>query len=173
MVNVQELQHKQVPEIIRLLGVRTKGYASCDIKEMGRALEVSVISYNLSTVLQLGEKILCAFVTKDTGRKCIFYNVELETNEARVIIVRAFARYIMTGDKNFCITESTVFSKRENSFVYEFLMPEDEVHDVLDKLILPTTFSLANIFDVTQEFVKERLDAMRERLKRLIGNYDF
>ena len=55
--------------------------------------------------------------------------------------------------------------------VYEILMPEEQVKKMLDKLILPTTLSLAKIFDVSQAFVLERLDVMEK--DTLIAGYDF
>ena len=53
------------------------------------------------------------------------------------------------------------------------LMPKEEIHDVMYRLILPTTLNLANVFDVTQEFVRERLDEIRQSLPRMIAGYDF
>ena len=173
MITVQELQHKSIQEIIRILDVRVDGYASADLKKLAYALEVSALSYNFDALTRGGVKLLCTFVTNEKGRSCIFYNEELSNEECRIIVTKAFARYILTGNKSFSITPSTTFSKQENRLVYELLMPEEEIYDVIYRLILPTTLNLANVFDVTQEFVRERLDEIRNSLPRMVGGYDF
>lgn len=173
MITVQELQHKSIQEIIRILDVRVDGYASADLKKLEYALEVSALSYNFDALTRGGVKLLCTFVTNEKGRSCIFYNEELSKEECRIIVTKAFARYILTGNKSFSIAPSTTFSKQEKRLVYELLMPEEEVYDVMHRLILVTTLNLANIFDVTQEFVRERLDEIRQSLPRMVGGYDF
>ena len=173
MITVQELQHKSIQEIIRILDVRVDGYASADLKKLAYALDVSALSYNFDALTRGGVKLLCTFVTNEKGRSCIFYNEELSKEECRIIVTKAFARYILTGNKSFSIAPSTTFSKQEKRLVYELLMPKEEIHDVMYRLILPTTLNLANIFDVTQEFVRERLDEIRQSLPRMIAGYDF
>ena len=103
-------------------------------------------------------------MTNEKGNSCIFFSADLLGKREfleRIMIAQAFAKYIITGNNNFFVTQSTNFSKREKWLTYEILMPETQVNDVLDKLILPTTLSLAKIFQVSQEFVRRRLDEMR------------
>ena len=173
MVNIQELQHRPVSEIGRILGVNIPGYVPANLKQLGFALEVSVLPYNFDALPRSGETLFAAFVTNKEGRSCIFYNSELSEESSRIVVTKAFARYILTGNNSFYLMPSTNLSEREKRLTYELLMPEDEVQDVLKQLILPTTLSLANIFYVTQEFVRERLDDIRPRLGRMIGGYDF
>lgn len=159
MVNVQELQHKSIPEIIRILGIfENEDVVTVDLAELVYTLKVSALARNFESAKIAGEKILAAFVTNSKGNSCIFYSNDLSHDEARLIITRAFAKYIITGNNNFFVTQSTNFSKREKSLTNEMLMPEIKVKDVICKLILPSTTVLTEIFQVSQEFVKLRLD---------------
>lgn len=169
MVNLKELQYKSIPEIIKIL--KNEDLVTVDLVELAYTLNVSVLSRNFEETKIVGEKILCAFATNSKGNSCIFYSDDLSFNKARIMIVRAFAKYIITGNNNFFITQSTNFSKREKMLTNEMLMPESQVKDVICKLILPTTRSLAEIFQVTQEFVNLRLSEMG--VMTLIAGYNF
>lgn len=158
MVNVQELQHKSIPEIIRILGVlENEDYATADLSKLAYGLNVSVLAHNFEGAKIAGEKILCAFVTNSKGNSCIFYSDDLLHNEARIIIILAFSKYILTGNNHFYVTQSTSFSKREDMLATEMLMPKKTVTEVICKLILPSTTVLSDIFQVSENFVKQRL----------------
>ena len=171
MVNIQALKYKPIEEIIKVLGI--DGPVTVNLRDLGLKLDVSVLPLGENQIKD--EKILCIFVTNEKGRSCIFYKNDLLEDKdflaGRLAITQAFARYIITGKNNFFITQSTDFSNREKMLVYEMLMPEEQVKKTLDKLILPTTLSLAKIFDVSQAFVSERLDVMET--DTLIAGYDF
>lgn len=173
LVNVQELKHKPISEIIKELNVEYS--VPVDLKNLGRKLQVSILPKDFEDHRIDGEKIICAFVTNEKGRSCIFYSAHLlEDDEfvaGRLGIIQAFVKYIITGDDNFFITKSTFFSNREESLTYEILMPKSQVEEVLHQLIMPTTYSLAKIFGVSQSFVKHRLDQMY--IRRKIGNYNY
>lgn len=173
MVSIQELQHKPIPEIIKILGALPRGYVTGDLKQIAITLNLSMISYKFDEV---EDKPLCAFITNDKGQSCIFYRTDLAEQQFRldrIAIAKALAKYIITGSNGFFITESTYFSIREKNFIYELLMPEAKIHEVNRRLIMPTVLSLANIFDVEPNFVVERLDAMKGVRRRMIGGYDF
>lgn len=173
LVNVQELKYKTISEIVKELNVEYS--VPVDLKNLGRKLQVSIVPLDFDDHRLDGEKIICAFVTNEKGHSCIFYNMDLsEENEfvaGRLGIIKAFVKYIITGYANFFITKSTNLSSREESLMYEILMPKSQVEDVLHELILPTTYSLAKIFGVSQSFVKHRLDKMY--IRRKIGNYNY
>ena len=172
MVNVQELQYMPISEIVKVLKIEDS--VTVDFSKLARDLKVSVLSKDFKTYKIKGEKIICAFVTSKKGNSCIFYSSDLfESKEylGRIMIAKTFAKYIITGNNNFFVTQSTIFSDREKLLTYEMLMPTTQVEDVLEKLLLPTTFSLADIFHVSQEFVKERLSEMQ--VTTLIGGYNF
>lgn len=173
MINIQELQHKPIKDIIKIL--ETKDSLPVDLVKLAGLLNVSVLSHNFKEWETNNKDILCAFVTNEEGRSCIFYNVEILDNKdflvERVPIVQTFARYILTGNKNFYINEKTKFTSREKRLAYEILMPASQVEEVLNKLILPTTYSLAKIFKVSQEFVRERLDEIGTQVQ--IAGYNF
>lgn len=167
---MQELQHKTISEIIKVLGI--EDLVTVDFVRMGYKLNVSILSRNFEENEIDGKKIICAFVTNKKGKSCIFYSTDLLADEEwRIAITYAFARYIITGNDNFFITQSTNFSDREKMLVYEMLMPKSQVKKILNKLILPTTFSLAKIFSVSQEFVRQRLDEMH--IDVYIGGYNY
>ena len=158
MVNVKELQNKSIPEMIRILGVlENEELATADLAKLAYALNVSVLAHNFGGEKIAGEKILCAFATNSKGNSCIFYSDELLYDEARIAIVLAFAKYIITGNNNFYVTQSTKFSERENMLADEMLMPESRVKDVICKLIMPSTAVLADIFQVSKKLVNQRL----------------
>ena len=173
MVNVQELRYKPISEIIKELNVEDS--VPVDLKNLGCKLQVSILSKDFDDHRIDGEKIICAFVTNEKGCSCIFYNADLLKDDefvaGRVGIIQAFAKYIINGDDNFFVTKSTRFSSKEESLIYEMLMPKSKVEEVLHELIIPTTYILAKIFGVPQSFVKLRLDTMY--VKRLIGNYHY
>ena len=172
MVNVQELRHMPISEIIKILGIfEDEDLVTSDLTKLAYTLNVSVLVRNFDGTRIAGERIICAFVTNSKGNSAIFYSDDLLNNEARIIIAKAFAKYIMTGNNNFFVTQSTNFSKRENTLAYELLMPEQQVRKIMGKLLMPTTFSLAKIFDVSQEFVRERLNEMQ--IDEYVGGYNF
>ena len=159
MVNVKELQSKPIPEIIRILGIlENEDVATVDLTKLVYTLKVSVLSHNFDETPTAGEKIICAFITNNKGNSCIFYSNDLPHNIARIAIVLAFAKYIITGNNNFFVTQSTKISEREKMLTDEMLMPESRVKDVICKLILPSTDVLSEIFQVPEKFVKYRLD---------------
>ena len=158
MVNVKELQYKSIPEIIKILGIlENEDLSTVDLAKLAYTLNVSVLARNFEGAKIAGEKIICAFVTNSKGNSCIFYGADLPNNEARIAIVQAFAKYIITENNNFFVTQSTKFSEREKMLTDEMLMPESQVKDVICKLILPSTVVLADIFQVPENFVKHRL----------------
>lgn len=158
MVNVKELQYKSIPEIIRILGIlENEELATIDLSKLVYTLNVSVLAHNFDGAKIAGEKIICAFITNSKGNSCIFYSDELLYEEARIAIVIAFAKYIITGNNNFYVAQSTKFSEREKMLAEEMLMPESRVKDVICKLIMPSTAILADIFQVSKKFVNQRL----------------
>ena len=158
MANVKELQYKSIPEIIRILRIfENEELATVDFAKLVYTLNVSVLAHNFDGAKIAGEKIICAFVTNSKGNSCIFYSDDLLYDEKRIIIAKTFAKYIITGNNNFYVTQSTNFSEREKRLIDEMLMPESRVKDVICKLIMPSTAVLADIFQVSEKFVKQRL----------------
>lgn len=172
MINVQELRSKPISEIIKFLeNFINEDFASVDLAKLAYDLNVSVLPRNFVRTKISGEIIASAFVTYSKGNSCIFYSDDLSNNKARIAIAQSFAKYIITGNNNFFITSNTTFSKKENMLIHEMLMPESQVKDVICKLLFPTTFSLSKIFQVSQAFVRQRLDEMDVVV--LIGGYNF
>ena len=170
MVNVQELQRKSIPEIIKILRIfENEDIATVDLVKLGYTLNVSILSRNSEEIRIMGEQIMGAFATNNSnGNSGIFYSDDLQYNTARIIIVQAFAKYIITGENNFFIIQSTNFSKREKILANEMLMPKSQVEDVIRKLIIPSTTTLADIFQVSPKFVCKRL-AELGILTRILG----
>lgn len=171
MVNVKELQYKSIPGIIKILGVlENEDFVTADLTKLAYSLNVSVLARNFEKTEISGERIICAFVTNSKGNSCIFYSDDLPYKEARIIIFKAFAKYIITGNNNFFVTQSTDFSKKEKMLTAELLMPKSRVAEVICQLILPSTVVLADIFQVTEKFVKHRLAEIG--IKTLISGYN-
>ena len=170
MVDVKELQSKSVLEIIDILG--SDDIIPLSFNNLAIHLNVSILPYDFSKEKINGKNILCAFVTNEEGKSCIFYDekylADAFVEEGKLIIARAFAKYIVTGESKFFITESTVYTNKEIRLTYELLMPESQVQAVSQKLLLPTIPSLANIFEVSVGFVKERLNYI-DLTRRVIG----
>lgn len=163
MVNIQELRHRPISEIRKVLNVES----AIDLTKVANILNVSIVPYCFPQPSNDAEKIICFFVTNEEGKACIFYDVELVDNKKwellQLTIIQTLARYILTGKENFRITKSTEFSDRENNLVDEFLMPAEKVKEFISKLVFPTPYSLAVLFGVSTEFVKKRLDKMNMR----------
>lgn len=97
-----------------------------------------------------------------SGKKAIFYNKKLLFEESRIAAAKALAYHTWHQvEDNFSITKDTVLSKAEMNGVYELLMPEHYVESFARQLATPSTFALANMFGVTEVFVKERLSYMK------------
>ena len=172
MINIQELRSKPISEIIKFLeSFINEDFASVDLAKLAYALNVSVLPRNFGETKISGDRIASAFVTNSKGNSCIFYSDDLPNNNARIAIAQSFAQYIITGSNNFFITSSTAFSRKENMLIHEMLMPESQVKDVICRLILPTTFTLSQIFQVSQDFVRQRLDEIG--IMTLIIGYNF
>lgn len=172
MVNVQTLQNMSILEIIKVLKIEDS--VTVDFLKLAHTLKVSILSRDFEEYKIEGEKIICAFVTDEKGNSCIFYSDDLFKDKeylGRIMIAQTFAKYIITGKNNFFVTQSTFFSHREKLLTHEMLIPTSQVENILDKLILPTTFNLAEIFQVPQEFLKQRLNEMC--VTTLIGGYNF
>ncbi len=171
MVNVNELQYKSIPEIIKLLKIfENNDFATVDLNKLAHSLNVSVLAQNFERSESFGEKIICAFVTNAEGNSCIFYSDDLPYKEARIIIVKSFTKYIITRDNNFLVTYGTSFSEKEKMLAAELLMPKSHVEEVICKLILPSTVALSDIFQVPENFVKCRL--VEIGIKTLISGYN-
>lgn len=172
MVDVRNFQHMPLREMRKLF---TKpGDVTVNINQIGKVLEVSVLPHDVSKYRVDGEMIKCAFVTNESGNSCIFYDEELygeSRREGRVFLMMAFARYITTCKKEFVITKSTQLTQWEKTLVDELLMPRESVKDVVNRLLIPTTYNLSEIFQVPQDFVKERLKDLK--LPTMIAGYNY
>lgn len=172
MVDVRSFQHMPLREMRKLF---TKpDDVTVDISQIGKVLEVSVLPHDVSKYRVDGEMIMCAFVTNEAGNSCIFYAEELyggSQREGRVFLMMAFARYITTCKKEFVITRHTKLTQWEKTLVDELLMSRESVKDVVNRLLIPTTYNLSEIFQVPQDFVKERLKDLK--LPTLIVGYNY
>lgn len=172
MVSVNELRYLSAPRIARMF--TPKEMATVDLEKLARVLNVSVLPHDFKGILFNDEKVACAFVTNDKGNSCVFYSEEFLARtdyRARMFIVKAFAKYIVTGENNFYMTGETKLSNREKMLAHEMLAPEEQVRDVLSRLIIPTTYALGEIFQVSQDFVRERLSEIK--LAALIAGYNY
>lgn len=141
-----------------------------DLIKLSGVMDISVLPKDLWHMYPDND-FLCVFVTNDQGRKTLFYSDSLMDTEFSEfpVIVHALVRYMCIHEKNFYITHRT--HPLRSDIIYELLMPEDKVDEILNKQISPTTYSLARIFRVPQEFVRKRLDVM-ETTKQIAGyNY--
>ena len=141
------------------------------IKLLGQ-LNVSALPKNLDE-LAPNKSAKSVLLTSESGRVAIFYDERLIDGEfsENPVIVQTLVHYMLTDDKVFYITPRSAFSNREQEMVFELLMPKNQVKEMLDKLILPTTYSLSKIFRVPQEFVRKRLAAMN--ITKNIAEYNY
>lgn len=109
-------------------------------------------------------------ITSVSEKIAIFYEESLIDGEfsENPIIVQSLVHYMLSDDKIFYVAPSSTFSTREHKLVFELLMPESQVKEIIDKMVAPTTHSLSKIFRVPQEFVRKRLDAI-EITKQIAG----
>ena len=117
--------------------------------------------------------VLCEFATDMSGRKTIHYREAFLCMAGfpdRVVSVYALIHHLLSGEENFCITTKTRFSEREKSFVYELLMPEEQIREVLEEIKLPIKINLAKIFRVSPEFARNRLKFLEEMKKKCDGS---
>ncbi len=168
-----DLKYKRLEEIVSVF--MSEEDVTVDLLKLARELGISVIEKAFQPAIIENEEVLCAFVTNKSGNSCIFYSSKfLEDKDfiaGRLAIVSTFVKHIVTGENSFVTTNRTTFSPKEQQLIYELLMPEKQVRVMCNKLLLPTTYALANIFSVSQEFVRARLDAMG--MNKNIAGYNY
>lgn len=125
-------------------------------------LDLDALKSNLSDDYKEIE-ILGALVSKDSG-SAIFYNKNFkEGHRYRFTIAHELAHACLNGPSNhieFRI-KGIPDNKNEitaNTFAGELLIPENTLKAVLSKLILPTVKNLSEIFEVSENVVRARLD---------------
>lgn len=172
MVDIRDFQHMPLSTMRKMF--TSPGDVTVDINKIGEVLEVSVLPHDLSKYRLDGDGVMCAFVTNETGNSCVFYAEELygeSVREGRVFLMMTFARYITTCKKEFVITKHTQLTQWEKTLVDELLMPRESVKDVVNRLLIPTTYNLSEIFQVPQDFVKARLKDLK--LPTMIAGYNY
>ena len=172
MADIHFFQHMPLRKMMKMF--TEPGAVTVNLKLVGEVLEISMLPYNLSQFQVGTEKVMCAFATNEKGNSCIFYDEELygDTDGLdRVWVMKAVARYIATCQKEFLITEKTQFSQWEKTLVSELLMPRETVKEMINKLLIPSTYALSEIFQVPQSFVRERLKELK--LPILIAGYNY
>ena len=119
--------------------------------------------------------IMCEFSTDNNGRKAIHYREEFLCSVEypdRTIPVCALIHHLISGEENFCITQKTRLSEQEKLFVYELLIPEEKMNEIIERMnektgndkshIIPV---LSKIFRVSPDLVEGRLEFSRYNAK--------
>lgn len=125
-------------------------------------LDLDALKSNLSDDYKEIE-ILGALVSKDSG-SAIFYNKNFkEGHRYRFTIAHELAHACLNGPSNhieFRIKGIPDNDKEviANTFAGALLIPENTLKIVLSKLILPTVKNLSEIFEVSENVVRARLD---------------
>jgi hypothetical protein len=166
MIHVNKLQNRSIEEIIKILDINAS--TAVDLTQLAHTLSISILPYDFTNYKIDGNQLLCAFITNQNDDSCIFYSNDLVGTKrffpGRTYITQAFARYIITRQKNFYITADTVFENKEKQLAHQLLMPEEQINDVIARLIRPTTDILSQIFQVNKELIVARLNEINMRM---------
>lgn len=172
IMNINELANKTAEELLQLSNQVNS--IPVDVKAILKRLGISALPFDFSELEEKlnesdeykGSQILGAIVTKND--KCaIFYSNSGndQSHRTRFTIAHELAHCCLHGlDANFHVefrinTESNDPKEvAANTFAGELLIPTHSLNSVLKKLIYPTLQVLSDIFDVSKNVMKKRLE---------------
>lgn len=153
-----------------------------DLKAVLKKLGISSMAFDFSKIEELldqcsnGNHILGALATKG-DKAAIFYSADdkKDSHRYRFTIAHELGHCCL---KHFPVDGSTthlVFRKdgetknekeiAANIFAGQLLIPENSLKDIIDELIMPSVRTLAEIFDVSENVMLERLRFLHIKTK--------
>ena len=128
-----------------------------------------------------GNKIhILGAVVKNNDNAAIFYNIEdkVSSHRCRFTIAHELAHCCLAHDSGDVYidyrTDGETLNEEEqaaNAFAGELLIPEQVLRTTINGLVLPSVKSLWDIFDVSENVMRARLEYLRIQDRILGYNY--
>ena len=166
-MNYSDLKNMTANQLLNVCGLENS--VPIDLNKILKKFNISALSCDfdsmdlLSDLKTQGVRILGALIASG-NRAAIFYNEKdkLDSHRCRFTIAHELAHCCLCGDEihiEFRIENETK-DKNEiaaNTFAGEILIPEDMLKKHINDLILPSVHLLADIFEVSDNVMFERL----------------
>lgn len=150
-----------------------------DLEVILKKIGISALPINFSNLekkLELkypnvfkSREILGALISNGNNA-AIFYREEdyLDSHRCRFTIAHELAHACITGESNHIEVELRmsgspidIIEEQANRFAGELLIPEKQFYKIIDKLYLPSVHTLALVFNVSDNVMKERIKCIR------------
>lgn len=130
-------------------------------------------------VIFRSREILGALISRGDNA-AIFYRKEdaINSHRYRFTIAHELAHACLTGESNHIEIEWRMsgtpideLEAKANQFAGELLIPESQFYKIIEKLYLPSVHTLARVFDVSDNVMKERIKCLRPNMA--ISGYNY
>ena len=180
-MEISKLYNKTADQVLELS--KQTDAVPVDLKKILKLFNISAIPKDFSKLdLELNQQfsnvhILGIFVSNDKNA-AIFYNktdVE-DSHRYRFTIAHELAHCCLQGEKSHIEFRVAGLEPDENelaanTFAGALLIPEKSLNKALDELIVPSLHALADIFEVSENVMKARLQYLKIK-KSIVGfNY--
>ena len=166
-LTVKDLYGLTASEILEITNQETA--VPVDLKKILEKFNISAVSMDFSELESYSEidrKILGALICRNDNA-AIFYNSkdQKDGHRYRFTIAHEIAHCCITNECNHIefrhdpsfLDETEIAA---NTFAGELLIPSNSLYDVINKLILPTIEVLADVFEVSVNVMRERLNCL-------------
>ena len=142
-----------------------------DLKKILEKFNISAVSMDFTDIENSSKnnnrKILGALICRD-DEAAIFYNCNDKTDghRYRFTIAHEIAHCCLSKECNHIDfrLDPLMMTKEEvaaNTFAGELLIPESSLYDTINKLIFPSITVLADVFEVSINVMRERLNCLK------------
>lgn len=173
---IEKLRNKTANQLLQESGQGNS--IPVDITAVLKYYGISALPMDFSTLNNRrdGNNILGALVCMGEN-VAIFYGQDetMSAHRIRFTVAHELAHVCLTGEENHVEfrCEGTDMNQLEiaaNIFAGELLIPQKQLEDVIQKLLVPTVEVLADIFSVSSHVMKERLDHLNIKIDNVIVN---
>lgn len=163
-MTVTDLKNMSAEKILSICGQVEN--VPVDIKGVLKKFDISALPYDFTDIeKEFSDEevnILGALITKDDN-SAVLYNSKYkeDSHRARFTIAHELAHCSLHGGLNHIELrldgDKTEDEIAANTFAGELLIPEKSLRRIIKELFVPTIASLADIFDVSVNVMKERI----------------
>lgn len=180
-MEVSKLYNKTADQVLELSGQTNA--VPVNLKQILKTFNISAIPKNFSDIdKKLNEKypdvhILGVFVSNDNDAAIFYNNKDVEDGHRyRFTIAHELAHCCLQGEKSHIEFRLDGVKPDEdelaaNTFAGALLIPENSLKIVLKELLLPSLRALSDIFEVSENVMKARLNYLDVKESILGYNY--
>lgn len=180
---IESVYGKNAQYFIKTYNLNRTDDLSTDLQRLFQSLGISVVSFSEQMLQRLNNAnsqvehgAILSATAQNKGDIVIFYrNPEAifylnEEYSCREAIAYELGCLCKTGFSDHVCGSKTEKDIETLQFVRELLLPKTQLKEAIGQLLIPTTFSLARIFGVSQKTVIERLKELN--IKQQIVGYN-